>query len=74
MSVVVAGSFLAVAETVAETAAEVETVVVVETAAEVETVVVVETAVVETVVEFAASELVELIVCVCYSSGTQHEI
>ena len=58
MSVVVAGSFLAVAET----------------AAEVETVVVVETAVVETVVEFAVSELVELIVCVCYSSGTQHEI
>ena len=58
MSVVVAGSFLAVAET----------------AAEVETVVVVETAVVETVVEFAASELVELIVCVCYSSRTQHEI
>ena len=58
VSVVVAGSFLAVAET----------------AAEVETVVVVETAVVETVVEFAASELVELIVCVGYSSRTQHEI
>ena len=58
MSVVVAGSFLAVAET----------------AAEVETVVVVETAVVETVVEFAASELVELRVCVGYSSRTQHEI
>ena len=58
MSVVVAGSFLAVAET----------------AAEVETVVVVETAVVETVVEFAVSELVELIVCVGYSSRTQHEI
>ena len=53
VSVVLAGSFLAVAET----AAEVETV-----------------AVVETAVEFAASELVELIVCVCYSSGTQHEI
>ena len=65
VSVVLAGSFLAVAETVVE----VETVVVAETAAEVETV-----AVVETAVEFAASELVELIVCVCYSSGTQHEI
>ena len=59
MSVVVAGSFLAVAETVADF----------EAVAEVETV-----AVVETAVEFAASELVELIVCVCYSSGTQHEI
>ena len=63
--VVVAGSFLAAAETVAA----VGTAVAVETAAEVGTV-----AVVETAVEVVVSEQVELIACVGCSLRSQHEI